>query len=164
MPKVPEFSDAQIDYFMQTALNEAQQAGREGEVPIGAVIVKDNQIIARAHNHREAHQLATAHAELLAIESANQTLNSWRLENTALFVTLEPCAMCAGAIINSRIPAVYYGALDEKGGATASLYHLLEDDRLNHQVQVHQGIREDEAREQLQTFFQAIRAKRKQRR
>lgn len=161
MSQIPTFSDAQIDYFMQVALNEAKLAANEGEVPIGAVIVKDNQIVARAHNHREAHQLATAHAELLAIEAANDALQSWRLEDTALFVTLEPCIMCAGAIINARVPVVYYGADDAKGGATRSLYQLLEDDRLNHRVEVHPQVRGDEGGALLQDFFGQIRAQRK---
>ncbi|ADG40921.1 MULTISPECIES: nucleoside deaminase [Leuconostoc] len=160
MTQIPIFSAEQIDYFMQVALNEAQLADEAGEVPIGAVIVKDNEIIARAHNHREAHQLATAHAELVAIESANHILNSWRLENTALFVTLEPCIMCAGAIINARIPTVYFGAADSKGGGTRSLYHLLEDDRLNHRVEVHPDIRASEGGRLLQDFFGKIRKKR----
>ncbi|MBK0040925.1 MULTISPECIES: tRNA adenosine(34) deaminase TadA [Leuconostoc] len=162
MAKVPTFSEQQIDYFMQEALNEAKLAGDEGEVPIGAVIVFENQIIARAHNHRERNQLATAHAELIAIERANQVLQSWRLEDTALFVTLEPCIMCAGAIINARVPAVYYGAQDAKGGATQSLYHLLEDQRLNHRVFVQSDVRAKESSRLLQQFFAKIRAKRKQ--
>lgn len=162
MAKVPTFSEPQIDYFMQEALNEAKLAGNEGEVPIGAVIVFENQIIARAHNHRERDQLATAHAELIAIERANQALKSWRLEDTALFVTLEPCIMCAGAIINARVPAVYYGAQDAKGGATQSLYHLLEDQRLNHRVFVQSDVRAKESSRLLQQFFAKIRAKRKQ--
>ena len=162
MAKVPTFSEPQIDYFMQEALNEAKLAGDEGEVPIGAVIVFENQIIARAHNHRERDQLATAHAELIAIERANQVLQSWRLEDTALFVTLEPCIMCAGAIINARVPAVYYGAQDAKGGATQSLYHLLEDQRLNHRVFVQSDVRAKESSRLLQQFFAKIRAKRKQ--
>lgn len=162
MAKVPTFSEQQIDYFMQEALNEAKLAGDEGEVPIGAVIVFENQIIARAHNHREKDQLATAHAELIAIERANQVLQSWRLEDTALFVTLEPCIMCAGAIINARVPAVYYGAQDAKGGATQSLYHLLEDQRLNHRVFVQSDVRAKESSRLLQQFFAKIRAKRKQ--
>lgn len=162
MAKVPTFSEQQIDYFMQEALNEAKLAGDEGEVPIGAVIVFENQIIARAHNHRERNQLATAHAELIAIERANQALKSWRLEDTALFVTLEPCIMCAGAIINARVPAVYYGAQDAKGGATQSLYHLLEDQRLNHRVFVQSDVRAKESSLLLQHFFAKIRAKRKQ--
>lgn len=161
MAQIPTFSDEQIDYFMQEALNEAKIAQSEGEVPIGAVIVYENQIIARAHNHREANQLATAHAELLAIESANTKLKSWRLENTALFVTLEPCIMCAGAIINARIPVVYYGANDPKGGAARSLYSLLEDSRLNHMVKVYEGIHGEESGLLLQRFFSDIRAKRK---
>lgn len=159
MTQIPIFSAEQIDYFMQVALNEGKLAEAAGEVPIGAVIVRDNEIIARAHNHREAHQLATAHAELVAIESANHVLDSWRLENTALFVTLEPCIMCAGAIINARIPVVYFGAMDSKGGATRSLYHLLEDDRLNHQVEVHAEIRASEGQRLLQDFFGKIRKK-----
>lgn len=162
MAKVPTFSEPQIDYFMQEALNEAKLAGNEGEVPIGAVIVFENQIIARAHNHCERDQLATAHAELIAIERANQVLQSWRLEDTALFVTLEPCIMCAGAIINARVPAVYYGAQDAKGGATQSLYHLLEDQRLNHRVFVQSDVRAKESSRLLQQFFAKIRAKRKQ--
>lgn len=162
MAEVPTFSEQQIDYFMQEALNEAKLAGDEGEVPIGAVIVFENQIIARAHNHRERNQLATAHAELIAIERANQVLQSWRLEDTALFVTLEPCIMCAGAIINARVPAVYYGAQDAKGGATQSLYHLLEDQRLNHRVFVQSDVRAKESSRLLQQFFAKIRAKRKQ--
>lgn len=162
MAKVPTFSEQQIDYFMQEALNEAKLAGSEGEVPIGAVIVFENQIIARAHNHRERDQLATAHAELIAIERANQALKSWRLEGTALFVTLEPCIMCAGAIINARVPAVYYGAQDAKGGGTQSLYQLLEDERLNHRVAVQAGVRAEESTKILQQFFADIRAKRKQ--
>lgn len=162
MAKVPTFSEQQIDYFMQEALNEAKLAGDEGEVPIGAVIVFENQIIARAHNHRERNQLATAHAELIAIERANQVLQSWRLEDTALFVTLEPCIMCAGAIINARVPAVYYGAQDAKGGATQSLYHLLEDQRLNHRAFVQSDVRAKESSRLLQQFFAKIRAKRKQ--
>ncbi|KAA8370332.1 nucleoside deaminase [Leuconostoc carnosum] len=160
MANSPTFSDEQVDYFMQEALNEAKLADAEGEVPIGAVVVYDNQVIARAHNHRETNQLATAHAELLVIELANQVLHSWRLENTALFVTLEPCVMCAGAIINARIPAVYYGADDAKGGATRSLYKLLEDERLNHRVDVHVGIRSQESGKLLKNFFAQIRAKR----
>lgn len=161
MIQKPIFSQDQIDYFMQVALNEAKIAEKDGEVPVGAVIVKDNQIISRAHNHREAYQLATAHAELLVIEDANQTLKSWRLENTALFVTLEPCIMCAGAIINARIPAVYYGAEDAKGGGTRSLYRLLEDERLNHRVDVHTSIRSEEGGALLQNFFRKVRLRRK---
>ncbi|MGX7051302.1 tRNA adenosine(34) deaminase TadA [Leuconostoc palmae] len=162
MNQIPTFSDAQIDYFMQEALNEAKQAGEEGEVPIGAVIVQENQIIARAHNHREAEQLATSHAELVAIEKANQLLGSWRLENVALFVTLEPCIMCSGAIINSRIPIVYYAADDVKAGAAKSLYRLLDDSRLNHRVEVHSQIRHDDSRVLLQNFFANIRKKRRE--
>ncbi|MDF7627137.1 tRNA adenosine(34) deaminase TadA [Lactobacillaceae bacterium L1_55_11] len=161
MAQIPEFSADQVQAFMDEALVEARRAGELGEVPIGAVVVYNNQVIARGHNLRETDQLATAHAEILAIEAANRALGSWRLENTALFVTLEPCIMCAGAIINARIPAVYFGAVDPKAGATVSLYQLLADQRLNHQVQVVSGVAAEESGALLQDFFRQIRAARK---
>ena len=161
MAEAPIFTSAQIDAFMDAALDQARAAGAEGEVPIGAVLVYENEIVARAHNHREQDQLATAHAELMVIEQANRALDTWRLEKTALFVTLEPCVMCAGAIVNARIPAVYYGADDAKGGATRSLYALLEDERLNHRAQVHPHVHEEQAAALLQDFFRDIRARRK---
>lgn len=147
--------------FMLAALQEAKDAKRIGEVPIGAVIVHDGQIIGRGHNLREHSQDSTLHAEILAIQEACMTLGSWRLEDCDLYVTLEPCPMCAGAMINSRIRTCYYGAMDPKAGVAGSLGNLLEDTRFNHQVQVVKGVHEQEAAALLQDFFRAIRAKRK---
>lgn len=147
--------------FMEAAIDEAQQAGILDEVPIGAVVVKDGQIIGRGHNMREKFQDATYHAEVLAIMEACQNLHSWRLEDCDLYVTLEPCIMCSGAIINSRIRSVYYGAADPKAGAVDSLYHLLNDQRLNHQVNVVSGVLGEQCSQMLKNFFRAIRKKRK---
>ncbi|KRL28370.1 tRNA-adenosine deaminase [Limosilactobacillus frumenti DSM 13145] len=147
--------------FMEVAINEAEQAAILGEVPIGAVVVKDGQIIGRGHNMREKFQDATYHAEVLAIMEACQNLHSWRLEDCDLYVTLEPCIMCSGAIINSRIRTVYYGAADPKAGAVDSLYHLLNDQRLNHQVNVMSGVLGKQCSQMLKEFFRAIRKKRK---
>ena len=121
-------------HFMQMALREARQAAEEDEVPIGAIIVHGERLIASAHNQREQLRDPTAHAEMIAITQAAQSLGSWRLENCALYVTLEPCPMCAGAIVQARIPMVVYGATDPKAGAVQSLYNLLTDVRLNHRA------------------------------
>ncbi|CAK8054383.1 tRNA adenosine(34) deaminase TadA [Eupransor demetentiae] len=161
MIKRPQIEPADAQHFMDLALAEARKAEAIGEVPIGAVIIKDGEVIATGYNHRETDQLATAHAEILAIEEANRSIGSFRLEDTALFVTLEPCVMCAGAIVNSRIPVLYYGAEDPKAGGTRSLYQILEDDRLNHQVEVHAGLEAEQSGQLLQSFFQKIRAARK---
>lgn len=147
--------------YMRAAIDEARQAGLLNEVPIGAVVVHDGKIIGRGHNMREHFQDVTYHAEMLAIMEACEALGSWRLENCDLYVTLEPCIMCSGAIINSRIANVYYGAPDPKAGAVDSLYHLLSDQRLNHQVNVHHGILEDECSQMLKNFFRAIRKRKK---
>lgn len=149
--------------YMQAALKEAYKARAIGEVPIGAVIVHDGEIIGRGFNLREHVQDATIHAEMMAIQEANRRLKSWRLEDCQMFVTLEPCPMCAGAIINSRIPQLYFGARDPKAGAVGSLYNLLTDERFNHQVEVHERILAKESGEVLQQFFKAIRAKQKAR-
>ncbi|WP_301876019.1 tRNA adenosine(34) deaminase TadA [Limosilactobacillus oris] len=143
--------------FMAAALVEARQAAILNEVPIGAVVVKDNQIIGRGHNMREHFQDVTYHAEMLAIMEACERLHSWRLEDCDLYVTLEPCIMCSGAIINARIANLYYGAADPKAGAVDSLYHLLDDSRLNHQVRVESGIMQAECSQVLKDFFRAIR-------
>ncbi|CAK1231497.1 tRNA adenosine(34) deaminase TadA [Fructobacillus evanidus] len=161
MAEIPTLSSDQVAYFMDIALAEAKRAGEIGEVPIGAVIVKDGQVIATGSNRREIDQEASSHAELLAINQANQELGTWRLENTALFVTLEPCLMCAGAIINARIPLVYYGAQDQKAGAVSSLYNVFEDERLNHQVKTYVGVKADQSKALLKDFFQEIRQKQK---
>lgn len=128
---------------MQTALQEAQAAMEEDEVPIGAAIVHDDRIIARAHNQREQLRDPTAHAEMIAITQAAAALGSWRLEDCTLYVTLEPCSMCAGAIVQARIPLVVYGATDPKAGAVQSLYRLLNDPRLNHRAEVVPGVLAD---------------------
>ena len=148
-------------HYMQQAIEEAKKAEKLGEVPIGAVIVYDNDIIARAHNLRETTQNATTHAELSAIQEACEKIGSWRLEQTTLYVTLEPCPMCAGAILQSRIPRVVYGARDPKGGAVHSLYELLNDTRLNHEADVTEGVLADECGELLTNFFKAIRERKK---
>ncbi len=147
--------------YMKEAFKEAHQAQIMGEVPIGAVVIHQGQIIGRGHNMREKFQDATYHAEVLAIMEACQALGSWRLEDCDLYVTLEPCIMCAGAIINARVKRVFFAAPDRKAGATTSLYHLLEDERLNHQVEVHQGLMQEEASKMLKDFFKNIRKRQK---
>lgn len=153
---------SELDHFyMQLAIEEAEKAAAKGEVPIGAVIVRDGEVIARAHNLRETTQNAVTHAELLAIQEACEKLGSWRLENTQLYVTLEPCPMCAGAILQSRIPRVIYGARDVKAGSVDSLYRLLNDDRFNHQCDVTENVRAEECGQLLTHFFRALREKKK---
>ena len=147
--------------FMREAIAEAQQAAVLNEVPIGAVVVKDGQVIGRGHNMREHFQDVTYHAEMLAIMEACERLHSWRLEDCDLYVTLEPCIMCSGAIINARIANVYYGAPDPKAGAVDSLYHLLTDTRLNHQVNVTSGVLQEKCSQMLKNFFRAIRQRKK---
>lgn len=146
-----------VEKFMKEALKEAKKAYDKEEVPIGAVIVKDNKIIARAHNLRETKKQACAHAEILAIEKACKKLGAWRLENCELYVTLEPCVMCAGAIINARIKNLYIGTMDEKGGAIGSKINLLKDIKLNHTVGVEIGICKDECSQILKDFFKELR-------
>lgn len=142
------------EYYMQLALDEARQALAENEVPVGAVIVRSGQVIAQAHNQREQLQDPTAHAEMIAITQAAAACRSWRLEDCTLYVTLEPCPMCAGAILQARIPVVVYGAADPKAGAVDSLYRLLEDDRLNHRCVVFSGVLAPQCAQLLQQFFQ----------
>jgi tRNA(adenine34) deaminase len=150
------------DYkYMQMAVDEAMKAQALGEVPIGAIIVHDNEVIARAHNLRETTQNAVTHAELSAIQDACNELGSWRLEETTLYVTLEPCPMCAGAILQSRIPRVVYGARDPKGGCVDSLYRLLNDPRFNHECEVTEGVLGNECGEMLTSFFKDIRQRKK---
>lgn len=147
--------------FMKQALEEAQQAALLGEVPIGAVLVYEGKIIARAHNLRETTQNATTHAELLVIQEACKKIGSWRLEDTTLYVTLEPCPMCAGAILQSRVPRVVYGARDQKAGCVDSLYRLLNDERFNHECDVTEGILAEECGQILTDFFRALRERKK---
>ncbi|MCU0960928.1 MAG: tRNA adenosine(34) deaminase TadA [Pirellulaceae bacterium] len=144
-------------HFMELALREARQALAENEVPVGAVIVHDEHVIAAAHNQREQLRDPTAHAEMIAITQAAESLRSWRLEQCTLYVTLEPCPMCAGAILQARLPRVVYGAADPKAGAVATLYQLLSDPRLNHHCEVTAGVLAASCGQLLTAFFQAQR-------
>ncbi len=148
--------------FMKAAIEEAKKAANLGEVPIGAVIVYQNEIIARAHNLRETSQNAVTHAELMAIQQACEAIGSWRLEETTLYVTLEPCPMCAGAILQSRIPRVVYGARDMKAGCVDSLYRLLNDARFNHECDVTEGVLAEECGQMLTDFFRNLRERKKE--
>lgn len=150
---------ANDEYYMKLAIEEAKKAQKLGEVPIGAIIVKNNEVIARSHNLRETAQLPTAHAEHIAIERASKVVGSWRLEECKLYVTLEPCVMCAGAIVMSRIPKVVYGATDPKGGCSGSLMNLLEESRFNHRAEVIKGVLEQECGDLLRNFFRELRLK-----
>ena len=145
------------DHYLRMALREAEQALEENEVPVGAVIVHDEQVIAAAHNQREQLHDPTAHAEMIAITQAAESLGDWRLEGCTLYVTLEPCIMCSGAILQARIPVVVYGASDPKAGAVGSLYKLLDDPRLNHRCQIVPGVLAPACGEILTRFFQAQR-------
>ncbi len=147
---------------MRAALAEADIAEALGEVPIGAVIVHDGQIVGRGHNLRESSQDPTTHAEIIAIRQAAQQLESWRLLDCTLYVTLEPCVMCMGAIILSRIPRLVFGCHDPKVGAVGSLYNFAADDRFNHRVEVEYGVLETECSQQLSTFFRRLREEKKQ--
>ncbi len=140
-------------HFMRIALEEAQKAARKGEVPVGAVIVRDEEVLSRAHNLRETSHDPTAHAEVLAIREAARKLRNWRLLDSVLYVTKEPCPMCAAAIVHARIKRVVYGCRDPKGGAVESLYNILSDRRLNHQVEFSSGVLEEESAEILKGFF-----------
>ena len=148
-------------HYMQEALEEAKKAAALGEVPIGAVIVYKDEIIARAHNLRETTQNALTHAESMAIQEACSKIGSWRLEETTLYVTLAPCPMCAGAILQSRVPRVVYGARDIKAGCVDSLYRLLNDPRFNHECTVTEGVMAEECGQILTDFFKALRDRKK---
>jgi tRNA(adenine34) deaminase len=143
--------------WMRVALREAQTAFEQGEAPIGAVIVLNGQVIASAHNEREQKNDPTAHAEVLVIQRAAEVLNSWRLTDAILYVTLEPCPMCAGAIIQSRLKQVVYGAYDSKGGATGSVMNVLDYTLWNHRVDVVAGVLEEECLDILKLFFKRLR-------
>ncbi len=143
--------------YMQLALVEARRAIEVEEVPVGAVIVRGQQVIAAAHNQRETLADPTAHAEMIAITQAASAMEDWRLSGCTLFVTLEPCPMCAGAILQARIPKVVFGALDPKAGSVTSLYQMLEDRRLNHTASVTGGVLAEECGRLLSDFFSAQR-------
>ena len=147
--------------FMQEALKEAKKAYEKLEVPIGCVIVKDGKIIARGHNEKETKFDTTKHAEIVAIQKASKKLKSWRLLDCEMYVTLEPCSMCAGAIINSRIKKIYIGTCDEKTGAVGSVLNLLEDYTFNHKVEVEKGICKEECETILKNFFRELRKMKK---
>ncbi|MCX2829758.1 tRNA adenosine(34) deaminase TadA [Bacillus pseudomycoides] len=149
-------------YFMQLAIEEAKKAEEIQEVPIGAVIVLGGEVISIAHNLRETEQRSIAHAELLAIDEACKKLGTWRLENATLYVTLEPCPMCAGGIVLSRVKRVVYGASDPKGGCAGTLMNLLTDERFNHQCEVVSGVMEEECGMLLTNFFRELRKRRKE--
>jgi tRNA(adenine34) deaminase len=141
-------------FFMKTAIEEAVLAFNEGEVPVGAILVKDGTIIAKSHNCRESSHDPTGHAEILVLRSGAGGESRWRLNDATLYVTKEPCVMCAGAMVNSRLGRLVYGCRDEKGGAVHSLYTLLSDKRLNHQVEVISGVLTEECAALLKRFFQ----------
>lgn len=146
------------DWFMQQALDQARRAFDADEVPVGAVIVHQDRVIAAAHNLRETLNDPTAHAEMIALTQAAEALGHWRLLDCTLYVTLEPCPMCAGAVVQARLPRVIYGATDPKAGACHTLYQITSDPRLNHQSLVVGGVLQDECRALLQEFFARQRA------
>ena len=145
------------EFFMREALKEAKKAYNKLEIPVGAVIVKNGEIIARAHNIKEEKKDTTQHAEILAIQKASKKLETWRLNDCEMYVTLEPCPMCAGALIQSRIKKVYIGTMDEKTGACGSVLNLLEDFKFNHKVEVEKGILKEECEKILKEFFIKLR-------
>lgn len=149
------------EYFMKQALKEARKAYDLEEVPIGAVIVKDDKIIARAHNLKETKRDTTNHAELLAIQKASKKIGAWRLSECEIYTTLEPCPMCAGAIVNARIKKVYIGTKDPKAGAAGSVLNLFEDYKLNHKVEVEYDILNSECSNILKDFFKMLRESKK---
>ena len=144
-------------HFVEMALEEARQAAREGEIPVGAVLVREGQVLARNHNRREQDRDATAHAEVLVLREACRQLGRWRLSDTALYVTLEPCPMCAGAIWNARVGRLVYGAWDSAAGACGSQFNLPAHPSLNFRTQVTAGVMEEECRKILQDFLKARR-------
>lgn len=149
------------EYYMKQAIKEAEKAYKKLEVPVGAIIVKDGKIIARAYNQKESKTDTTKHAEILVIQKASKKLNSWRLIDCEMYVTLEPCTMCAGAIINSRIKKVYIGAMDEKTGAVGSVLNLFENYKFNHKPESETGILKEDCEEILKRFFKELRKSKK---
>lgn len=145
------------EYWMNFALKEAERALDEGEIPVGAVIIKKNSIIGKGHNMRETLNDPTAHAEIIAITSAASTIKSWRLDECTMYVTLEPCPMCAGAVLNARIPRVVFGAYDEKAGMCGSVDNLCDQNLLNHRAIVKGGVEEAKCKSILKAFFKKAR-------
>ena len=147
--------------FMKIALKEAKKAYDKEEIPVGAVIVKDGKVVAKAHNLKEQKNDTTKHAEILAIQKASKKLDSWRLQDCEMYVTLEPCSMCAGALIQSRIKKIYIGTMDYKTGACGSVLNLLNDYKFNHYVEIETGILADECEKILKNFFKELRKNKK---
>jgi len=143
--------------FMELAVQEALQASQAGEVPVGAILVQDGEVVARDHNRPISLNDPTAHAEILVLRAGAARMGNYRLSGCELYVTIEPCVMCVGAIVQSRISRLIFGARDEKGGAVKSLYHILEDPRLNHRVQVMEGVLGEQCQEIMRAFFSACR-------
>ncbi len=149
------------EYYMNIALNEAKKAYNELEVPVGAIIVKNGKIIAKAYNEKEKKHDTTKHAEILAIQKASKKLKNWRLYDCDMYVTLEPCSMCAGALIQARLRKVYIGAMDEKTGSCGSVLNLLEDYKFNHKVDIEYGVCKKECENILKDFFKNLRKNKK---
>lgn len=149
--------------YMQEAMTIAQAAADAGDVPVGAVVVLDGVVIGRGGNRREVEADPTGHAEIVALRDACRTMNRWRVDGATLYVTLEPCPMCAGALVNARVARLVYGASDPKAGAVRSLYELCDDPRLNHRMLVEAGVLQEPCAQLLRTFFRAARAKKKKR-
>ena len=143
--------------FMNLAFKEAKKAFKKREVPIGAVVIKNDEVIGRGYNLKEEKQDPTAHAEIIAIKEASQRIGSWRLEDCEIFVTLEPCPMCVGAMLQARIKRLVFGAYDSKGGAVGSLYDLSDDNRFNHTIKVKSGFMEEKSSKMLKSFFKSLR-------
>lgn len=148
---------ASDEYFMNEAIKEALKAYKKGEIPVGAVVVVNGEIVSRAHNIKETTNDPTSHAEILAIREAGRALGAWRLTEATIYVTKEPCIMCSGAIVNARIKRLVYGCDDKKGGGALSLYKIVQDSRLNHQVEVKRGVLEAECISLLKKFFKELR-------
>lgn len=146
------------EQFMRQALALADRAAAVGEIPIGAIVVCDGKVVGSGYNLRESIPDATAHAEMIALREACKNLQRWRLSNCTLYVTIEPCPMCAGAIVNSRIKRLVYGAADSKAGGVESIFRIADHDALNHQVEIRAGVLEDECRQKMKDFFRARRA------
>ncbi len=153
--------DKQDNKYMKEALKEAQKSYNKEEIPVGAVIVKDGKIIGRGHNLKETKNDTTNHAEIIAIKKASKKLKSWRLTGCTMYVTLEPCTMCAGALIQARLDKVVIGTMDEKTGACGSVLNVVEDYKFNHRVEIEKGVMEKECKSIIQEFFKKLRGKKK---
>ena len=157
--KMEEVNMTTDEKWMRQAIKQAKKAEKLEEVPIGCVIVHNDKIIARGYNRRNTDHTSLAHAEMMAIKKACKKIGDWRLEECTLYVTLEPCQMCAGAIVQSRVKRVVIGAMNKKEGCAGSIFNLLEEDRFNHKAEVTRGILEDECAEMMSEFFRGLRAK-----